>query len=262
MSKRLRYLISSLLATIGFYFFLSLPYESHYYGLLVGIVLIIFCFWFGLGIVFDKSIYVRLMSIVMPIAFFIGFALFATLLPQNFFLTLFYSSFFGVISYFMFLVENVFLVAIGFRTPPLYRAAYTVGLILLLLSSFFLFNSLFSFKFVYWLNGLLVFMISAVLFLYIYFSVTIELSDDGKDKNVWYYVLVPSLLMSEMALVLSFWPLGIFKSSIYLVMIVYLLSGVIHAELRDRLFKKTWLVSIWVGVATVLGIVLTGIFGG
>ncbi len=260
MSKRLKYFISSLLATIGFYFFLSLPYESHYYGLLVGIVLVIFCFWFGLGIVFDKSIYVRLMSIVMPVAFFIGFALFATLLPQNFFLTFLYSLFFGFISYAMFLVENVFLVAIGFRTPPLYRSAYTVGLILILLSSFFLFNSLFSFKFIYWLNGLLIFVISSVLFLYIYFSVTIELPDDGKDKNVWYYVLVPSLLVSEMALILSFWPLGIFKSSIYLVMTVYVLSGILHAELRDRLFKKTWLVSIWVGVATILGIVSTGIF--
>ena len=129
----------------------------------------------------------------------------------------------------MFLVENVFLVAIGFRTPPLYRAAYTVGLILLLLSSFFLFNSLFSFKFNYWLNMILVFIISAVIFLYIFFSVTIELPDDGKDKNIWYYVLVPSILTAEMALALSFWPTGIFKGSIYLVMIVYILSSLIHA---------------------------------
>ncbi|MDD4785442.1 MAG: hypothetical protein PHH12_03220 [Candidatus Shapirobacteria bacterium] len=261
MSKRFRYLISSLLATVGFYFFLSLPYESHYYGLLVGIVLIIFCFWFGLGIVFDKSIYIRLMSIVMPVAFFVGFSLFATLLPQTFLLTILYSVFFGIINYSMFLVENVFLVAIGFRTPPLYRAAYTVGLILLLLTSFFLFDSLFSFKFIYWLNIILVFLISMVIFLYVFFSVTIELPDDGKDKNVWYYVLVPSLLMSEIALVLSFWPVGIFKGSIYLVMIVYILSGLMHAELRDRLFKRTWLIYVWVGVATILGVILTGFSG-
>ena len=261
MSKKFRYLISSLLATVGFYFFLSLPYESSYYGLLIGIVLIVFCFWFGLGIVFDKSIYIRLMSVVMPVAFFVGFALFVTLLPQNFLLSLFYSFFFGIINYAMFLVENVFLVAIGFRTPPLYRAAYTVGLILLLLSSFFLFNSLFSFKLIYWLNMLLVFIISMVIFLYIYFSVTIELPDDGKDKNVWYYVLVPSLLMSEIALVLSFWPVGIFKGSIYLVTIVYILSSLFHAELRDRLFKRTWQVFVWVGVAIILGIVLTGTSG-
>lgn len=258
MSKKIRYLISSLLATIGFYFFLTLPYSSYYYGLMVGVVLVIFCFWFGLGIVFDKSIYIRLMSVVMPVAFFVGFALFVTLLPQSFLLTLMYSLFFGVINYTMFLVENVFLVAIGFRTPPLYRAAYTVGLILLLLSSFFLFDSLFSFKFIYWLNMVFVFVISMIIFLYIFFSVTIELSDDGKDKNVWYYVLTPSLLMSEVALVLSFWPVGIFKGSIYLVMIVYVIASLLHAELRERLFKRTWLILVWVGIAIVLGIVMTG----
>ena len=261
MSKRFKYFISSLLATVGFYFFLGLPYESHYYGLLVGIVLIIFCFWFGLGIVFDKSVYIRLMSIVMPTAFFIGFALFAILLPQNLILSLMYSLFFGFICYAMFLVENVFLVAIGFRTPPLYRAAYTVGLILLLLTSFFLFDSLFSFKLVYWLNILFVFAISMIIFLYIFFSVTIELANDGKDKNIWYYILMPALLVSEIALILSFWPVGIFKGSIYLVMIVYIINGLLHAELRGRLFKRTWLVFVWVGVATVLGIILTGISG-
>ncbi|HPT66284.1 MAG TPA: hypothetical protein PK257_03185 [Candidatus Woesebacteria bacterium] len=259
MSKRLKYFISSLLASVGFYFFLALPYESHYYGLLIGIVLIIFCFWFGLGIVFDKSIFIRLISIVLPVGFFVGFALFVTLLPQTLFLSLIYSLFFGIILYVMFLVENVFLVAIGFRTPPLYRAAYTVGLILLLLTSFFLFDSLFSFKFIYWLNVLLVLVISMVIFIYVFFSVTIELPDDGKDKNIWYYIITPSLLMSEVALVLSFWPVGIFKGSIYLVMMVYIFSGLMHAELRDRLFKKTWLIFVWVGVATILGIILTGL---
>jgi hypothetical protein len=183
MSKRLKYFFSSLLATVGFYFFLSLPYESHYYGLLVGIVMVVFCFWFGLGIVFDQNMYIRLMSVVMPVAFFLGFALFSILLPQGFLLTLTYSLFFGTICYVMFLVENVFLVAIGFRTPPLYRAAYTVGLILLLISSFFLFDSLFSFKLNYWLNTLFVFAISLILYLYIFFSVTIELTNDGKDKK-------------------------------------------------------------------------------
>ncbi len=259
MSKRLKYFFSSLLATVGFYFFLSLPYESHYYGLLVGIVMVVFCFWFGLGIVFDQNMYIRLMSVVMPVAFFLGFALFSILLPQGFLLTLTYSLFFGTICYVMFLVENVFLVAIGFRTPPLYRAAYTVGLILLLISSFFLFDSLFSFKLNYWLNTLFVFAISLILYLYIFFSVTIELPDDGKDKSLLSYILVPSVITSEIALVLGFLPVGIFKGSIYLVMVVYIISGLLQADLRERLFKRTWLVFVWVGVATILGILFTGL---
>jgi hypothetical protein len=63
MSKRIRYLISSILTAVGFYFFISLPYDSHYYGLSVGVVLVAFCFWFGLGIIFD---FARIMRSLRP----------------------------------------------------------------------------------------------------------------------------------------------------------------------------------------------------
>lgn len=257
MSKKIRYLISSILSAIGFYFFISLPYDSHYYGLSVGVVLVAFCFWFGLGIIFEKSLYIRLMSVILPIGFFIGFGLFSALLPQNFLVTFLSSVIFGVIAYVIFLVENVFLVSIGNRTPPLYRAAYTVGFILWLLMSFFLFDSLFSFKFNYWINALGVFGVSFLVFLYLFYSVTIELPDDGENKNLWYYSLVPAFILSQLALVLSFWPVGIFKGSVYLVAIIYVLSSLIQLDLRDRLFKRSWLVFIWVFIAIILGIILT-----
>jgi hypothetical protein len=257
MSKRLKYLISSAIATLGFYFFISLPYSSHYYGLLVGLVLIAFCFWFGLGIIFTQSLYIRLMSIILPVGFFMGFGLFAALLPQTFWTIFLTSIFFGVICYLMFLVENVFIVSIGYRTPPLYRAAYTVGLVLLLLAAFFLFDSLFSFKLIYWLNSILVFVISLILFMYVFYSVTIELSDDGKEKNFMAYTLVPAFFMSQLGLVLSFWPVGIFKGSIYLVAAVYVLSGLLQLDLRDRLFKKNSTIFAWISVAVILGIIVT-----
>ena len=257
MPKRVKYLISSIIATTGFYFFISLPYSSHYYGLLVGAVLTAFCFWFGLGIIFDQSLYIRLMSVILPVGFFVGFGLFAALLPQTFLTVLLTSLFFGVICYVMFLVENVFLVSIGYRTPPLYRAAYTVGLVLLLLTTFFLFDSLFSFKVIYWLNGIFVFIISWMVFMYLFYSVTIELSDDGKEKNFWVYVLAPAFFMSQLGLVLSFWPVGIFRGSIYLVAAVYVISGLIQLDLRDRLFKKSSLIFSWISVAIILGVIVT-----
>lgn len=257
MPKRIKYLISSLVAVTGFYFFVSLPYSSHYYGLLVGAVLTAFCFWFGLGIIFDKSLYVRLMSVILPIGFFVGFGLFAALLPQNFLTSLLTSLFFGIVSYVMFLVENVFLVSIGYRTPPLYRAAYTVGLMILLLTTFFLFDSLFSFKVIFWLNAIFVFIISLVIFMYLFYSVTIELPDDGKEKSFWAYVLAPAFLISQFGLAMSFWPVGIFKGSIYLVAAVYIFSGLIQLDLRDRLFKKSSVIFSWISVAIILGVILT-----
>jgi len=257
MPKRLKYLISSILSALGFYLFISLPYNSHYYGLLVGIVLIAFCFWFGLGIVFNQSVYIRLMSIVLPVGFFVGFGLFAALLPQTFLVNFLSSLFFGVVAYVIFLVENVFLVSIGNRTPLLYRAAYTVGLIILLLTVFFLFDSLFSFKFTYWLNAILILVISAISFMYHFYSVTIELPDDGKDKGIKSYILIPSLLVAELGLVLSFWPVGIFKGSVYLVMMVYIISSLIQLDLRGRLFKRSWITFVGISIAVFLGMILT-----
>lgn len=256
MSKRFKYFISSLISALGFFIFVSLPYESRYFGLMVGIVLVVFCFWFGLGIIFEKSFYTRVMSVLLPTSFFVGFGLFVAFLPYNIILTVILSVFFGIMLYVMFLVENVFLVAIGFKTVPLYRAAYTVSLIILLLASFFMFDSLFSFRLSFWWNGWWTLVISTVIFLYQFWAIAIDLPDDGSSKQIKAYVIVPSVLMAELAMVLSFWPTGIFKGSVYLVSVIYLMSGLIQAEIRNRLFKRTWLMYVWTGVAVVAAIMI------
>jgi hypothetical protein len=223
---------------------------------MVGVVFIIFWFWFGLGVVFDKSFYVRLMTALMPTIFFVGFGLFTSILPLTFFSQLLLGIFFGGICYLMFLVENVFLVAIGYKTVPLYRAAYTVNLIILLISVFFLFDSLYSFKLNYWLNTLFVFLIGVAVFTYQFFCIAIELPDDGKNKNQLAYTLIPAWLLAQMALIFSFWPVGVFKGSIYLVLEIYVLSGLIQADIRDRLFKRTYMTYVFIGGAAILGILL------
>ena len=256
MNKRFKYFISSLLSAIGFFMFISLPYESRYFGLAAGIVLVIFCFWFGLGIMFEENIWTRLMSVLLPVFFFIGFGLFGAFLPYDWLITLLMSLFFGVVLYTLFLVENVFLVAIGFKTVPLYRAAYTVSLIILLLSSFFVFDSLFSFRLAFYWNGLWVFIFAWMIFLYQFWAISIELPDDGKNLNRSAYVVLPALMMAQLAMVLSFWPTGIFKGSVYLVAVIYIISGLIQADIRDRLFRRNYLAHAWVAVGVVLAILL------
>ena len=161
----------------------------------------------------------------------------------------------------MFLAENVFLVAIGYRTVPLYRAAYTVSLILLLLVSFFVFNSLFSFKLPFWGNMLATAFLGLLIFAYQYWAVAIELPDDGKEKGKWPYILVPTVFLAEFAGVLSFWPVGIFKGSIYLVAVIYAISGLLQAEIRDRLFRGVILSYGYIGVAIVLAAILATSWG-
>jgi len=260
MSKRFRYFISALVSALGFFLFITLPYDLRYFGLMVGVVLVVFCFWFGLGIIFEKSLYIRIMSALMPVGFFIGFGLFGALLSNGVMTVAVMSLFFGLVTYGMFLVENVFLVAIGFKTVPLYRAAYTVSLIITLLASFFMFDSLFSFRLNFWLNGIWTLLISLLVFLYQFWVIAIELPDGGKSRNMKTYVWVPAVLVAELAIVFSFWPTGIFKGSVYLVSVIYILSGLIQADVRDRLFRKTWLTYVWVGVAVAAAALLTTIW--
>ena len=63
--------------------------------------------------------------------------------------------------------------------------------------------------------------------------------------------------MAELGMVLSFWPVGIFKGSIYLTAAVYILAGLIQLDLRDRLFKRNWVIFSWITAAIVLGMILT-----
>lgn len=254
--KRFRYLVSSLAAAIGFYLYLSLPYEIKYWGLMVGVVLIVFCFWFGLGIIFEGNFYLRLMSVLLPVLLFVGLGLFLALLSLGYLGMILCSLIFGLWSYVLFLTENVFLVSVGYKRVPLYRAAYTVSLVTLLLGSFFAFNSMWSFMLPFWANFMISLIIGSLIFSYQFWAVAIELADDGKSKNVLAYVLVPSLLVAELALMLSFWPLGIFRASIYLTLAVYILASLLQVDIRERLFKRTWQQYLWIGIAAILGLLV------
>jgi hypothetical protein len=260
MSKRFKYLISSLAMMAGFVLLVSLPYESHLYGLLTGIALTVFCFWFGLGIIFEKDIYTRLMVVILPVGFFVGFGLFISLLPFNLLMMVVSCLIYGIVIYTLFLVDNVFLVALNYKTVPLYRSAYTVGLMILMIVTFLLFDSLYSFRLPYWINMMGVGVISWLMMVFHYWSVEIEMVD-SKRKNLFIYTVLPAYLVSQLALIFSFWPVGIFKASLYLVFVIYLMCGLIQADMRERLFKKTWIKSVWMGIALIAGIIYMSRWG-
>ena len=256
MPKRIKYFISSVLAGFIFLVLISLPYEARYYGLMAGGVLLVFIYWFGLGIILEESVYNKLVPVLLPLMLFIGFGLFSALLPFTWITGPVLSLAFGALCYTIFLVENIFFVAIGYKTVPLYRAAYTVSLMVVLLTAFFVFDSILSFKAHFLINTLAVFLASTVLFLYQFWAIAIELADDGKDKKKLFYVGVPALVVAELALIFSFWPVGIFKGSVYLVSAIYVISGLLQADIRDRLFRRTWRGLAWVGAAVFLAVIV------
>jgi len=108
-----------------FFMLISLPFEARYYGLMAGVVLLVFIYWFGLGIIFEESLFNKIVPVTLPVAFFVGFGLFMAIFPYNLLTAIPASIFFGLICYVIFSIENIFFVAIGYKTVPLYRAAYT-----------------------------------------------------------------------------------------------------------------------------------------
>lgn len=260
MSKRVKFVLASLLLSGLFFVILGLPYEWQHFAVGVTSLWLVFIYWLVLGLLNDGNWKLKILLAFLPMSFFVGFCLFVILLPFSVPLALFLSVVFLVANYIIFLVENIFLVAVGYRTVPLYRAAYTVALIVVLVSSFFLFNSIFSFNLGFWQNGVLVLVASMLIFGYLFWAITIELPDDGKNKSLS-YIWVPALILGQMAVVFSFWPIGIFRRSIFLVSFIYVLVTLIQADIKGRLFKRAWKGMLWVFVALILGIVSVSRWG-
>lgn len=255
MPKRLRFFLSSGVSSLLFFFLLSLPFESRYLTLGVMAGVMVFLWWFGLG-AWKETWLTKLMVLVVPEVFFVSFSLFTMLLPYSIELAVILTLFLMAILYIFFLVENIFLVALSFKTVPLYRAAWTVSLLLTLLSSFFAFNSLWSFRFMFWVNAAVVLGVTALLYTYTYWVILIE-AGKKENKEALPYVAIPAVLTAELALVLSFWPVGIFNASLYLVWLVFILASLMQADLRERLFRKTAVGFVWMVVAIILAAVVT-----
>lgn len=193
-----------------------------------------------------------LMIMILPVLYTLGAGLFSLFLPEfvprilNWRLeaemaklaagvirTLFWTGF-GVGLYALFLTENIFSVA-AIRTIQLLRAAHAVGFLLTLVTGLLLFQSIFSFKFEFWWSTLLVWIISFLLFLQGNWSMFLK---EGINKKIFLYSILSSLIIAQMALALSFWPIKAFSASLLLISGVYVLLGLSQLYLVERLFKN------------------------
>jgi hypothetical protein len=89
------------------------------------------------------------------------------LLPDNWLSRIVIVSLFGVGMYALFLTENIYSVA-AVRTIQLLRAAHAVGFLLSILTVTLLYNTVYSFQWSYWINGLLVAAVSYPVFFRVY----------------------------------------------------------------------------------------------
>src|SRR3989344_5440315 len=149
---------------------------------------------------------VEWLTVLLPQVLFTGsVGMFYILLPGSWWARGAVMLFFGVGQYALLLTGNIFSVA-AIRTIALFRAASAVGYVMTIFTGFLLYDTVLSFRGVFWVNGLAVAAISFLLMLTALRSVEIE---ERISVKVWQYSLFLAVASGMQALAISFWPVGL-----------------------------------------------------
>lgn len=161
--------------------------------------------------------------------------LFYFLLPSNLISKLAILGLFSVGMYALYLTSNIFSVAKG-RTIQLLHAAHAIGLLFTLLTSLLLTNTLFSLRLPFYINGLVVAAIHYPLAVMSLWAVEL---DKQISKEVLGLSALLTLILAEVAIVLSFYPFSVWNSALFIMTVTYIGLGLTHNFLRGRLFQST-----------------------
>lgn len=228
LTKRQKIVITTTILTIGllstqlvdfnlrFKFIAGLSFAAY--------ILSLWSLWEGLN--FTKAA----VLLILPVFFTAAVSSFYFLLPVRWLTRLPVAILFGLMFYLLLLAQNVFNVA-SIRTIPLYRAASTASFLFTLLSAFFIFNVIYAFNLLFLWNGVAVLVICFPLILQSLWTITME---DFVSAHVLVQSLVLSLILAELALSFSFWPMPTTIWSLALSSSMYVLLGLSTQFLRGR----------------------------
>ncbi len=235
ISKEKRFIATSILLSLGF---LGINFINESFRLMAilgltfsTLILFVFSLWEGLGI------NPTLLSLILPPLFTLGVGIFWFLIPTSIFARLPVVMLFGAGIYILCRTENVFTVS-SFKTIPLFRAARWIGFILTFLTAFLLYNAIISIKADIFITSLGVYLISLFLFLQGLWVSLIEKKDLVLNKMFLYSVLF-AFGLTQIAILLYFWPVTVVVGSIFLTTGVYVLLGLGQAQLEGRFFRQT-----------------------
>lgn len=195
--------------------------------------------------------------LTLPVFFTAGVGLFYFLLPSVWVTRLPVALVYVVGMYVLLLTANIYSVA-TIRTIQLLRSAHAVGFLLTLVTAFFLYDTVLSFRLDPWFNFLLIGCVSFPLLLSGLWSIKLEERISGR---VWLFAGLLALLLAQLALSLSFWPLTVASGSLFLVTGMYIVLGLAQLELSEKLFRPTINEYLAVGVAVVVIMLVTTRWG-
>jgi hypothetical protein len=243
MSKRRKFVVVSLLLSLGLLGIQMIGVEYRYHAIaLLGVSSFVLS---ALALGEDLRGIEWLTVLSLPVLYPVSVGLFYFLLPERMLTRLLILGIFGIGMYALLLTQNIFSVA-AIRTIQLVRAAHAVGFLLTLVTAFFLFDTIWSYRLPFVVNGPLVALTSFILTLQALWSY--ELTEKYLPFRTLLYALVLSICMGEIAIALSFWPVTVPVASLLLVTMTYIVLGICQYHYTNRLFKKTIYEYVGVGI--------------
>lgn len=197
--------------------------------------------------------------LVLPTFFTAGVGLFYFLISASSWLASLPVIFvYGAGVYALLLTENIFSVA-AIRTIQLLRSAHAVGFLLTIVTAFFLYDTVLAFRLSPWLNFFLVMAISFPLLIQGLWCINLE---EKITKKNWLSSLALSLVVGELALAFSFWPMTVAVGSLGLATGLYIVFGLAQQDFSGRLFKRTVNEYLGIGFVVLVILILTTRWGG
>jgi hypothetical protein len=247
MSKRKRFVITSVVLSLGFIGIQLLENQFRFISIGVLTLLTLALFTWSLKEGLGRNL--TLLTLVLPAMFTLGVGIFWFLLPVNIFARLPVVIFYGVGIYVLCLTANIYTVA-TIRTIALLRAAHGVGFVLTLVTCFLVYDAILSLR-----SGVLITVPTAALFSFPLFfqGLWSAVLETKFDKEVLIMSAIFSLIIGEAAFSLSFWPVTVVVGSLFLTIAVYILLGLGQAKLEGRLFSQTVRDYLVVGILVFIG---------
>jgi hypothetical protein len=250
MTKRQRFLLTSLILSMGFVGIQFLDNRLRYSGIALLSFLTSLLFIWSLREGLGKN--ATLSVIILPVFFTLGVGLFWFLLPTTIFARLPVVALYGIGIYALSLTMNIFTVS-AIRTIALVRAAKGVGFVLTLFTSFLLFDAILSVKVSILLTVAFCFLSSFPLFLQ---GLWVSKLDRSISLDMVYYSAFFSYFMAIVSLLIFFWPVTIVVGSLFLTVAMYVLLGLGQAKLEERLFKQVIREYLLIGVLVFIAMLI------
>jgi hypothetical protein len=254
MSKRQKFVFASLLLSLGLLSTQLVTIESYWrYIAILGLFIV--SYFVSAWALFDDLKGVEWLVIVpFPGLYATSVALFYFLLPEALLSRIVIFLLFGLGMYALYLTSNIYSVA-AIRTIQLLRAAHAVGFLMSLVTGLFFYNTIFSFRWPFFINAVLVFIASFPIVLNGLWSVKLE---PYISRQVIMYGLTVSFVLAELAAAISFLPVTVWIASLSLVTGLYVFLGILQHHLQERLFQSTFREYIYMGlVVLVIMMILT-----